>query len=99
MSVDGLQTIVVTDDDIFTIALGLIFHDSDLTAESSTDGVTYIDLDVETLMLTSPTGTEIRGDDTTWGRHAETTQVDTEGIGQGGLAMSINVVPVFVEVS
>ena len=63
VTVDGLQTVVVTDNDVFTIALRLVIHDTDLSAECSTDGITNVNLDVQSFVLTSPACTEIRGDD------------------------------------
>ena len=64
VSVVGLQSVVVADDDILAVASWLVFHDTHLAAEGSADGVAYIDLDVEALVLASPTGTEVRSDDT-----------------------------------
>ena len=98
MSVDGLQTVVMTDDHIFAIALGLVFHNADLTAESGTDGIADIDLDVKSLVLASPTGTEVGCHHAARRRHAETTEVDAERVGQGSLAMGIYVVPVLIEI-
>jgi hypothetical protein len=51
-------------------------------------------------VLASPTGTEVRGDDTTGSRHTETTQVDGGLIGKGRTAIVGQlVVPLFIEVT
>ena len=57
MTIDGLQTVGVTYDDIHTIAFAQTFtsHDAYLTREGSTDGVANVDLDVEAFVLALPT--------------------------------------------
>ena len=100
VTIVGLQAVVVADDDVFAVATGLVFHDTYLATEGSADGVTNVYLDVETLVLASPTGTEVRGDDTAVGRHAETAQVDGGLIGEGNTrVMGELIVPLVVEVA
>ena len=61
MTVDGLQSVVVTDDDILTITLAGTFvpDDTYFTTEGSTDGITNINLDVEAFVLAAPAGTKV----------------------------------------
>ena len=98
VSIGSLQTIVVADNYILTISSWLVFHDADLTTESSTDGVADINLDVKTFMLTSPTSSEVRGEYAAICWHMETSQIDTERIWESCLAMCIDIVPVLIEV-
>ena len=100
VSVVGLQSVVVADDDILAVASWLVFHDTYLTTEGSADGVAYIDLDVEALVLASPAGTEVRGDHAAISRHAETAQVDGGLIGQNATrVVSQLIVPLIIEVA
>ena len=78
MTIDSLQTIVVADNYILTITLRLVLNDTDLTAECSADGIANVDLDVETLVLASPTRTEVRCNYTAISWHMETSQINTE---------------------
>ena len=61
MTIDGLQTVVVTDDNKLSVTrmISFIPDDAYLTRESSADGVADIDLDVETFVLASPACTEV----------------------------------------
>ena len=98
VTVDSLQSVIVTDHDILTIAASLIAYDTYLTAESSTDGITDIHLDVKTFVLASPTGTEVAGQHATGCRHAEVTQVNAERVWKNGSLVGIAVVPVIIKV-
>ena len=98
MSIDGLQAIVVADDDEVTIAARLIADNANLTAEGGADGVANVDLDVKALVLASPACTEVRRQHAAGRRHVEVAQVDAEGVGQRGLAVSRKVLPVVVQV-
>ena len=100
MSVVSLQTIVVADNHVFAVASWFVFHDTHLTAESSADGITDIYLDVDTFVLTSPAGTEVRGYHAAGGRHAETTQIDGCLIGQWIAAIVGQfVVPLIIDIT
>lgn len=98
VTVDGLQSVSVANDHVFAIALRLIAYDTHLTGKCSTDGVANVHLDIQSFVLTAPTGTEIRGDDAAVGWHAEVSQVDAERVGQLCCLMGIAVVPIVVEV-
>ena len=67
---------------IFAIASGFVTYDAYLTRECGTNGVTNINLHVDTLVLASPACTKIRGYQTISGRHTEVLQRNAEGIGQ-----------------
>ena len=100
MTIDGLQTVVVADNNILTIAARLIAYDTYLSAECCTDSVTNIYLDVKTLVLTSPTCAEVRCNYAAGSRHVETTKVNAEFIGKEAVGTAdISVVPVLIQVS
>ena len=71
MAVDGLQAVGVTNDDVFSVSASVVFHDANLSRESGANGVAYINLDVEALVLAAPTGTKVTGHHTTGCGHAE----------------------------
>ena len=53
MTIQSLQSIGVTDDNIAAIALTLVSHDSNLTAKSSTNSIANIYLYISTVMITT----------------------------------------------
>ena len=77
MTIQGLQTIGMADNDITAIAFTLIINNTNLTTKSSTNGVTNINLDVCTIMVAmeSLTITVVTGHQTAVCRHMETTQI------------------------
>ena len=98
MTVDGLQAVVVADDNIFTVATTLVAYDAYLTRESGADGVADINLDVKSLMLTSPARTELRVNLAARSGHAETTEVNLV-VGWDGTRAAAEVVrPVCIDV-
>ena len=98
MAVDGLQTVVVANYDILAVAACLVAHDAHLAREGSADCVADVHLDVETLVLASPTRTEVARDDTACGRHGEVAEVYLVCLRKLRSAVSVLVVPVCVEV-
>ena len=83
---------------ILAIAASLVFHHAHLAAECSTDGVADIHLDVDTLVLASPTRTEVGCHHAVVGRHAESAEINLECIGEGCCTMCIVIVPILIEV-
>ena len=55
VSVVGLQSVVVTDDDVLTIAATFVAYYTYTAVKGSTDGIANINLNVQTLVLASPT--------------------------------------------
>ena len=97
----GLQSIVVANHHVLAVAARFILHDAHLAAESSPNGIANIDLDIKTLVLTSPASTEIGSDHTTGRGHVEAAQVDGGGIRQDTIGVMIVghlSIPLFVEV-
>ena len=80
------------------VASGFVAYDTYLTGECGADGVADIDLDVQSLVLASPAGTEVRGEHAALRGHVEIAQVDAEGIGHGGGPVCEMVLPVLIEV-
>lgn len=93
MTVDGLQTIGMTDDNIVAVASGFVAHNTHLTGKGGTDGVADIYFDVQAFVHTAPATTEVAGDDAARRGHAEMTKVDDKGVGQLGSAVGVSVVP------
>ena len=98
VSVDGLQSVVVTDYYIFSIAVAIVFYDAHLTGEGCADGVTDIYFDVETAVVTSPTTAEVTGDDAARGGHVESAEVYLVDIRHRTLLVCMGVVPIVIEV-
>ena len=98
MSVDGLQTVRMTDYDILAIAAGLVSHDAHLAGEGCADGVADIDFNVQTLVHAAPAGTEVARHDAARCRHAEVAKVDGIFVRKLSFAVSVLVVPRAVEV-
>ena len=99
VAVDSLETVSVTDDDIFSISFTVISYHTHLSAECSPDSIADINLYVDSFMLTSPATSEV-GSHYPIGRwHTEISQVNTECIWQHGSFVSVFVVPIFIEVS
>ena len=99
VAVVGLQTIRVTDHDIFAIATGVIPHNAHLARPCGTDGVADIDFDIKTLVSATPTATKITSDDTTGRRHVEASEIDTVFIGEDTRDMYAGVAPRVVQVA
>ena len=100
MTIDGLQTIVVTDNHVLAISVRLVADDAYLTGKGCTDGIADIDLDVQALVLASPAGTEVRGYYATRSRHVETTQVNAELLREDAANFAdVSIVPVLIKVS
>ena len=93
MSVDGLQAIMVANHHIVTVAGSLVVGHTDLSIEGSTDGVTDINLHVNTLVHTSPTATVVTGYNPAGCRHMVATEVDPEGIRQFSSTVCILIAP------
>src|SRR5574344_831593 len=88
----------MTNHHILAISASFILHHAHLATEGSTDGVADIHLDVNTLVLTSPTCTEVGCHHAVVGRHAESAQINLECIRQGCGTMCILIVPILIEV-
>ena len=99
VSVNSLQTIVVTNNDILAITSTLIFHDTYLTIKGSHDSIADINLQVKTVVHSSPTGTERRSYLCTRSRHMESGQVDCISFGNNSVSVSmyILVIPVRIK--
>ena len=98
VTIDGLQAVVVANHDVLAIALCLIFHHAHHAREGSTDGIARIHLDVQTLMLAAPAGTEVRRDNAARRWHAEVAQVNFVMVGQLRGAVGVDVVPVGIQI-
>ena len=97
MSIDSFQSVGVTNNDVFAISCALIFDDAHLAGECGADGVTDIHLDVQSLVLAAPSGTEVGGDDAAGGRHGKVAEVYTERVGQFGCLVGVSIVPLVIE--
>ena len=98
MTIDSLKAIAMTYDHILAISASFILHHAHFATESSTDGVADIHFDVDTLVLTSPACTEVGCHHAVVGRHAESTEINLECIGEGCRTMGINIVPILIEI-
>jgi hypothetical protein len=99
VAIIGLQTIVVADYHILTVTTRLIFYNANLTAESSTDGIANIHLDIEALVLATPAGTEIRSYHAARRRHTETAQINGSLVGESyAIVMGELVVPLIIQI-
>ena len=89
----------MTDNDILTISSALIFHNTHFTVESCYNSITDIYFQVQTVVHSSPTGTERRSDFRAGSRHVETCQVDRVSIRDNSVSVSVYilVVPVWIE--
>ena len=77
VSVQSLQSVGVTYDDILAISAALILHHAYLTIKGSTYGIAHIYLDIRTIMLSAETGTisEMAGHQPAVCGHVESTQI------------------------
>lgn len=77
VSVDGLETIGVTDDDEVSVAVTFVFDDAHFAREGRTDGVSDEDFDVCAVVLAAEGGSVavVAGDESAVARHVELSQV------------------------
>ena len=78
VTVDGLQSVVVTYHEILAVASSLILLDTYFSRESRADGIADIDLDVQSLVHSAPAWSHLAGDYAVCGRHTEVAEVDSE---------------------
>jgi len=99
VSVYGFQSIVMTNHYIFTISSAFILHDTYFTVKGSYNRVTDVHLQVQTIVHSSPAGTERRSNLRTRSRHTEACEVDGISVGDDSIAVSmcILVVPVWIK--
>lgn len=97
MSVDGFQSVRVTDDNVFAVSSSVILYDSHFARPCGADGIANIDLDVKPLVGTTPAATEVARDDTAWRRHMESTQVDAVFLWKRGHDVYARCVPAVVK--
>ena len=100
VSVNGFQTIVMTDYYIFAITSTFIFHHAHTPVESSTDGIADIDLNVQSVVHTPPARTTFRSNFCMSCRHAEACQIDSETIWNlyiTTVSMNAIIVPVWIK--
>ena len=92
MSIDRFQTVIMTDNDIFTIsATALILNDTYLTVKRSTDCIAYIYFNIQTVMRSSSarTITEYIGNTGMFGRHTEAFQIKCVTFRHDGITISL----------
>ena len=80
MTVVRLESVRVPDDYKLPVSVLVIFHDSDLSVERSTDSITDVDLDVQSGVLTTPAQSVIGRHCPAVSRHREVSQVNLEFI-------------------
>ena len=97
MSIDGLQSVGMPDNDVLAVACGLVSDDAYFSRECCPDGIADVYLDVKSLVLSSASGSEIACHHPALCWHAEVLEVDAEGVGHGNGLVGVCVVPVLVE--
>ena len=83
VGVVGLESVAMTDDDVFSVACCLVAHYAYFAAEGCADGVADVDFDVESFVLTSPAWSVVAGDDAACCGHVVAAEVDLIGFGDG----------------
>ena len=102
VSIDGFESVGVTDDHVVTIALALIGHHPHLAVKDGADGVAHIDLDVGAVVVAAERTAVavVGGHEAAVAGHAEATQVDAELPGHGhAVGTASPVVPGGVQVT
>ena len=103
MSIDRFQTVIMTDNDIFTIsATALILNDTYLTVKRSTDCIAYIYFNIQTVMRSSSarTITEYIGNTGMFGRHTEAFQIKCVTFRHDGITISLHkfIIPARIQI-
>ena len=96
VAVDGFQSVIVAYHNVVAVASCLVPYDTHLSAESGSDGVADVHLNVDTLVHASPAAAEVRGHHLARGGHAEMLKVDEERVGQLRRMVGVLVAPFLV---
>lgn len=101
VTVDGFQPVVVSHNDVVSVAAGVIACYADFSVESGNDGVAGVHFDVEPLVHTAEGGAIAiaAGDIATRRRHGEAAKVYLEAVGNhiGGVGVGLVGVPGGIE--
>ena len=103
MPIDRFQTVIMTDNDIFTIsATALILNDTYLTVKRGTDCIAYIYFNIQTVMRSSSARaiTEYIGNTGMFGRHAKAFQIKSITFRHDSIAISLHkfIVPARIQI-
>ena len=96
VAVDGLQSVVVTDDNIVAVTCTFVTHYTNLAVEGSANRISLLHLDVETLVHAAPASSKLAGNHAALGWHVEAPKIDAEGVGNIRFTMCILVAPFVV---
>ena len=87
----------MADNNILTISVSIVFYYTNLTREGCTNSIANIHFDVQSLVTTTPTASEVTCNHTAWCWHMEATKINLVYIWEVTSTVCIIVIPIIIE--